>query len=115
MKRPGRLTLASGAFLVLAMSGCNWDSGPVAPPEQLEHGRELFARHCSGCHPNGGNTAYPQKTLHRIDLAANGITTTTAIVAKMRHPDPGMKPFDKTSIRDNDAMAIAQYVLVAFK
>jgi cytochrome c6 len=115
MKRPVTLAFASGAFLIQTMSGCSREAGTLTPPELLERGGELFARNCSGCHPDGGNAVYPQKTLHRMDLAANGITTAAGIVAKMRNPDPGMRPFDKTSITDNDASAIAQYILVTFK
>jgi cytochrome c6 len=115
MNRLVELTLVSGACWILAMAGCSRGSETLTPPELLERGRELFARHCSGCHPDGGNIAYPQKTLHRIDLAANGINAPAGIVAKMRHPDRGMRQFDKAAISDHDASAIAQYILATFR
>lgn len=78
-------------------------------------GEELFMIHCSGCHPNGGNVKYPQKSLDRMTLAANGITTPAGIVAKMRHPGPGMKPFDREAVSDADARKVAEYILDTFK
>lgn len=94
----------------LAQAGCRTggrDSG--------QSGQELFLTHCSGCHPNGGNVIYPQKTLDRMTLAANGITTPAGIVAKMRHPDAGMKQFDRETISDAEARRVAEYVLATFK
>jgi cytochrome c6 len=83
--------------------------------ESGQSGQEIFLIHCSGCHPNGGNVIYPQKTLDRMTLAANGITTTAGIVAKMRHPDAGMKQFDRETISDADAGMVAEYILATFK
>jgi cytochrome c6 len=83
--------------------------------ESGQSGEELFLIHCSGCHPGGGNVIYPQKTLDRMTLAANGITTPAGIVAKMRHPDAGMKQFDRETISDKDADKVAGYILTTFK
>src|SRR5512142_1645175 len=66
-------------------------------------GEALFMSHCSGCHPDGGNVKYPQKSLDRMTLAANGITTPQQIVHLMRHPGRGMKAFDRGTISDADA------------
>ena len=115
MKRKTSLTLAVAACWMLATSGCSQEWAEKATPELLARGGGLFSRHCSGCHPDGGNIIYPQKTLHRIDLAANGITTPAGIVMKMRNPGRGMKLFDKTAIPDNDAFAIARYILATFQ
>ncbi len=100
---------------MLAMAGCSREESRQATPEELVQGGELFSHYCAGCHPDGGNVLYPQKTLYRHDLAANGIATPAGIVAKMRHPDPGMKQFDKEYVSDRDALAIAQYVLATFR
>ena len=78
-------------------------------------GQELFQLYCSGCHPNGGNVIYPQKTLDRMTLAANGVTKPDDIVALLRNPGRGMKKFDRGTVSDKDAMAIAQYVFASFK
>ena len=77
-------------------------------------GQELFSQYCAGCHPDGENSIYPQKTLHRMDLKANGITTPAGIVAIMRNPGRKMKPFDKRTIPDPDAFAIAHYIFATF-
>ena len=83
--------------------------------ESGKSGHELFLIHCSGCHPGGENVIYPQKTLDRITLAANGITTPAGIVAKMRHPDAGMKQFDRKTLSDADAGLVAAYIFATFK
>jgi mono/diheme cytochrome c family protein len=114
MKRSVALTLGGAVVCLQAMAGCSREAGKTAQAELAAHGGGLFALYCAGCHPDGANLLYPQKTLHRIDLAANGITTPAGIVAKMRNPDRGMRQFDKTAISDKDAHAIAQYILVTF-
>ncbi|MCC6346869.1 MAG: c-type cytochrome [Nitrospirales bacterium] len=78
-------------------------------------GKALFEKHCAVCHPNGGNTIRPEKTLHRKDLTENKITTAKDIIGKMRSPGPGMTRFDKATIPDKDAQKIAEYVLNTFK
>jgi cytochrome c6 len=99
--------LIFGATQVAGCAGGARDSGRT--------GEELFLTYCSGCHPNGGNALYPGKTLDRMTLAANGITTPRGIVAKMRHPDPGMKVFDRQTISDADALKVAEYVFATFR
>jgi len=37
------------------------------------------------------------------------------IVKTMRNPGPGMNKFDQTTIPDEDATAIAEYVLLTYK
>ena len=77
-------------------------------------GEALFNQHCAACHPAGGNTVNPQKTLHKKDLAANGANTSSGIVSKMRNPGPGMTKFDEKTIPNKDAAAIAGYILKTF-
>jgi cytochrome c6 len=98
------------ALLILGAAGCS-----VGVRDSGRTGGELFLTWCSGCHPNGGNSLYPGKNLDRMTLAANGITTPRGIVAKMRHPDPGMKEFDRQTISDADALKVAEYVLATFQ
>ncbi|OGW53355.1 MAG: hypothetical protein A2Y81_03570 [Nitrospirae bacterium RBG_13_43_8] len=78
-------------------------------------GEALFKEHCEICHPDGGNIMDPQKTLHRKELAAHGITKPEGIVNKMRNPGPGMTKFDEKTIPDADAKKIAEYILETFK
>jgi cytochrome c6 len=108
------LTLAVAFCWMFAMAGCNRQEAAKATPELLKRGEELFALYCAGCHPDGGNRVYPQKTLQRMELKANGITTPAGIVAIMRNPGRGMKQFDKKTVPDPDAFAIAHYILATF-
>jgi cytochrome c6 len=74
-----------------------------------------FKEHCALCHPDGGNMVNPARTLHKKDLDANGIKKPADIIAKMRKPGPGMTEFDKKTIPDKEAKAIAAYILKTFK
>jgi len=77
-------------------------------------GEELFKVHCSACHKDGGNIMNPQKTLHKKDREVNNIKKAEDIVKTMRNPGPGMTLFDKSTIPDNDAKKIAEYILKTF-
>jgi cytochrome c6 len=106
-----RLTLPL-SILALCLSAtaafCDTESGTI-------DGKKSFDKHCAVCHPNGGNTINAQKPLNRKSLKANGITSAKDIVATLRKPGPGMPAFDRTTIPDKEAKAIADYVLKAFK
>jgi len=78
-------------------------------------GEAEFKEHCAVCHPDGGNVINPEKTLHKKDLMANGIKKSADIVSKMRNPGPGMTQFDKKTIPDKEATAIADYILKTYK
>ncbi|HMK59763.1 MAG TPA: c-type cytochrome [Dissulfurispiraceae bacterium] len=78
-------------------------------------GEVEFKNHCSECHPDGGNIINPAKTLHAKDLKANGVNKASDIVAKMRNPGPGMTKFDRKTMPDAEAKAIADYVMKTFK
>lgn len=78
-------------------------------------GEAEFKEHCSVCHPDGGNIVNPAKTLHKKDRDANGIKKPADIISKMRNPGPGMTQFDKNTISDTEAQAIAEYILKTFK
>lgn len=77
-------------------------------------GEELFKAHCAVCHPDGGNIINPKKTLHKKDRDANNMKKSPDIIKNMRNPGPGMTKFDKTTIPDNDAKKIAEYILKTF-
>ncbi len=78
-------------------------------------GEELFKQHCAVCHPDGGNIIKPSHTLHKKDLAKNGIKNWQGVVKSMRKPGEGMTMFDKKTISDKDAKLIAEYVFKTFK
>ena len=104
------LFLLALATASLVQGGCGGSSR-----QSGKSGEALFTIHCSGCHPNGGNVKYPQKSLDRMTLAANGITTPNQIIQLMRHPGGGMKAFGRSAISDADARKVAEYVLATFK
>lgn len=81
----------------------------------MPNGKALFEANCAVCHKNGGNIINPQKTLSRRDREANGVKTASDIVKKMRNPGPGMTKFDKKTISNKDAKAIAEYIEHTFR
>lgn len=78
-------------------------------------GEALFMKNCIACHADGGNEVNPAKTLFQKDREKNGITTADAIVKLLRNPGPGMLTFDRDTLSDEAARAIAEYVLKTFK
>ena len=117
------------AAAMFALGGCNKETPSKAPPsgtgvaptavqdqvERLRNGEALFKQYCAPCHPDGGNATDPQRTLRASALKANHVTTPSDIVRIMRHPIARMIRFDETTISDQDARAIAEYVLATFK
>jgi cytochrome c6 len=79
------------------------------------NGKALFEANCAVCHKNGGNIINPQKTLSRKDREDNGVKSASDIVKKMRNPGPGMTKFDKNTLPDKDAKAIAEYIENTFR
>ena len=82
--------------------------------EKIDGAKE-FKEHCAVCHPNGGNIINPKKPLDKKSLAANNVKSAKDIIAKMRNPGPGMTKFDKKTISDKEAKAIADYIMKTFK
>ncbi len=78
-------------------------------------GEELFKKHCSACHPDGGNVVNPKKSLSRKDREKHGMKDASSLVKSMRNPGPGMARFDKNTLPDKDAKAVADYILKTFK
>ncbi|MGC2424469.1 MAG: c-type cytochrome [Nitrospirota bacterium] len=78
-------------------------------------GKALFEANCAVCHKNGGNIINPQKTLSKKDRENNGVRSASDIVKKMRNPGPGMTKFDKKTLPDKDAKAIAEYIENTFR
>ncbi len=91
----------------LCLLGCSPRSGMSS--------EEIFAQHCAGCHPEGGNTVNPRKSLHKKDLEVGNIRTPGDIVSRMRNPGVGMPRFGRNVITDRDAKKVAEYILSTFK
>ncbi|UPU37598.1 c-type cytochrome [Geomonas paludis] len=90
-------------------------NAPPSPSATGLTGEQLFKQHCAVCHPNGGNTITPSKTLSAKAMADRSkITKPEDIVKIMRHPGPGMNKFDEGMISNDDAKKIGEYVLATF-
>ena len=96
---------------------CFFAVGGVSAKEASKesYGEKLFMKHCSKCHPGGGNVVTVTKSLNPRDRAANNIKTEDDIIRLMRNPGPGMVKFGKKTISEKDAKAIADYITKTFK
>lgn len=83
--------------------------------EKEKKGEALFKEKCAMCHPDGGNTIKPDKTLKKTDLKKNGIKSKNDIVKYVRKPGPGMTAFDEKALPKKDAEDVAEYILKMFK
>jgi mono/diheme cytochrome c family protein len=125
MNRRIGITLSVLAISTVIIGGCKKETPqktevPQTVPGQqsastAKTGEELFKQMCAQCHPDGGNTVNPKKTLHRQSLEANNITKPEDIVKIMRNPGAGMNKFDEATLPEKDALTIAEYVLNAFQ
>ncbi|AJE03886.1 c-type cytochrome [Geobacter pickeringii] len=106
MRRRGAWA-AMAAGMALLAAGCGRGGGAT--------GAALFATHCAGCHPDGGNTVNPKKTLRPADRQANGIRTADDVAAFIRNPGQGMPAFPPGVIPPGDARRIGAYVIAAFR
>lgn len=78
-------------------------------------GKAKFEQLCAACHPKGGNIIKPDKTLGKKAMAGRGIRNEKDVVAKIRNPGPGMTKFDAKALPDNEAEAVAKYILTTFR
>ena len=101
--------LLSAICMFASIGFCDTKAG-----EEID-GKKEFAEHCADCHPNGGNTVNAQKSLNMNSLKANGVNSTKDIIGKMRNPGEGMTAFDKKTVSDKEAKAIADYIMKTFK
>ncbi|MDD5167894.1 MAG: c-type cytochrome [Syntrophales bacterium] len=99
------------AFIVVCIFAVFLTQAGVKPSP----GEEAFVKHCAVCHDKGGNIINAAKTLQKNVLTANGIKTPADIVKNMRNPGPAMTQFDKQTVDDKTAKAIAEYILKTFK
>jgi mono/diheme cytochrome c family protein len=109
-----RALLAAAGLLLLA--GPAIAAAPAAPPPDVAHGREVFAKWCGPCHDPGPNHpgtqaldakykgAQPGSLEQRRDL------TPDEVRFFVRHGVSIMPFFRKTEITDADLDALAAYV-----
>jgi len=90
-------------------------SEPAAAPVDLKKGGELFKKHCTMCHPDGGNIVNPKKSLKKGSLESRNIREAADIVRVMRSPGQGMMKFDEKAIPEADAIQVGAYILTTFK
>jgi cytochrome c6 len=107
-------TLIASFAMIAVCSFATAGMADIKKGEKID-GKKEFTEHCAVCHPKGGNVINAAKTLGRKELEANGIKSARDIIAKMRKPGPGMTQFDKKTIPDSEAKAIAEYILKTFK
>jgi cytochrome c6 len=79
------------------------------------NGEAEFKEHCAACHADGGNLINPSKPLFRKDREKSGLKKAGDLIRVMRKPGPGMSTFDKKSLPDKEAQAIAEYIIKTFK
>jgi len=112
-------------FTAALLAGCTKDAPqkaesarPVVAPEKpgmSPSGEALFRQYCSTCHPDGGNVSDPDRPLYGSALRRNHITKPEDIVRIVRKPLSRMIRFDRSTLSDQDARAIAEYILATFK
>ena len=105
------LNILAGGFCIFTLSA-NMQSAQAATNKL---GEAEFKEHCTACHADGGNIIKADKTLSRKDREKHGIKTGKDIVNIMRKPGEGMTTFDKKTISDKEAIAIADYIIKTFK
>lgn len=90
-------------------------SAAFTETKTVKSGEELFKEHCAACHADGGNIINPGKTLRKEHRDAHNILTRADIVDKMRHPGKGMTSWSAATLPDQEAEAIADYIIKTFK
>ncbi len=125
MQRTGLFISCLLLCLSIMFAGCSRkESVPPAVPaassapaagQAAPSGEALFKQFCWACHPDGGNVSDPERTLRSSALKRNRITTPDDIVRIMRNPLSRMIRFDRDTLSDREAQAIAEYILTTFK
>lgn len=87
----------------------------LAGEANTKSGEELFKKHCAVCHPGGGNIINSKKPINSKALGTRNIKLPDDILKIVRNPTPPMVKFDVNTLPDEDAKAIAEYILSTFK
>jgi uncharacterized membrane protein len=69
-------------------------------------GEKVFATHCKGCHPGGGNVMRPDRPL----IGSGALKSPEAFIALLRRPQEPMPAFPPSSVSDGDAKELYRYV-----
>jgi len=104
-------SLLTGALCILACSV----NERTATAADKKTGEAEFNEYCAACHADGGNIIKADKTLSRQDREKYGVKSAKDIVRLMRKPGAGMTAFDKKTISDKKAKAIADYIIKTYK
>jgi cytochrome c6 len=107
----GASTVATAT--TIAVAGLLLCQAPLYAADKT--GAAGFKEYCAACHAGGGNIIKADKTLSRKDREKHGIKTAKDIVNVMRKPGVGMTAFDKKTVSDKQAKAIADYIIKTFK
>jgi len=125
MRQYRKLTTATIGLAVVFAAACSPDNSKNVKPAktgnstaadklQIQKGEQLYQQYCASCHPDGGNVSDPKKNLRKSNLQSKRLNKPEAIVTVMRKPGSRMISFDVSTISDEDARAIALYVLETF-
>ena len=112
--------LFSAAVLItLLLASCKKEQGhntQASPANKAlaMKGEPLFMQYCANCHPDGENVSDPLNNLRKSTLKAKHIDNPEDIIAIMRKPASRMITFDVSTLSDQDARAIAEYILETF-
>ena len=110
MKKIALLFLVFAVLCSLTVAGVSAKEG-----SKESRGEKLFMKHCSKCHPDGGNVVAVAKSLNARDRETTNVKTEEDIIRLMRNPGPGMVKFGTKVISEKDAKAIAEYIMKTFK
>jgi uncharacterized membrane protein len=78
----------------------------VTGPKEYMAGEQIFAVHCTACHPGGGNTINPSKPILHSALLQN----LDFFKMWLRHPARPMPPFTPSKMSDAQAKALYEYI-----
>jgi uncharacterized membrane protein len=78
----------------------------ISGPKEYKDGEQIYAVHCTTCHPGGGNTIDPSKPILHSPLLQN----LDFFKMWLRHPAVPMPPFVSSKISDAQAEALYAYI-----
>ena len=101
-------------FYIFSIIFCLFISTFLISPEKAlaineDLGKDLFIKHCSGCHINGGNIIRRNKTLKVKDLRRNGIYDEESIAKIAAQGIGTMNGYDEV-LGQEGAMIVANWI-----
>lgn len=101
------------AACVATVSGIGYFGGELVygqrPPvtQQYRPGQQLYATHCAGCHPNGGNLMQPDLPVKNSPKTS----TYTTFLEWLRKPDPPMPAVPPAALSDRQVRDLFDYTV----